>query len=73
MNSEQTAAGPIPDRDIWRAAAMLIQEHEDKGELLAAHVADGMLERAEHDGATVWLRIRKAIAEIQTLPTALPN
>ena len=73
MNSEWTAGTPIPDRDIWRAAELLVHEYEGEAELLAAHVADGMREQAEYNGAVVWLRIKRAIAEIQALPTGRPN
>jgi hypothetical protein len=45
----------IPDRDIWRAANLLIREHGDGAEFVAAHRADEMLERSDHDEEIVWL------------------
>jgi hypothetical protein len=62
----------IPDRDIWRAANLLIREHGADAEIVSARRADEMLERGDHDGQLVWLRIRRAI-ELQTLSVSKPN
>jgi hypothetical protein len=40
----------IPDRDIWRAANLLIREHGVEAESVAAHRADEMLERGDGAG-----------------------
>lgn len=40
----------IPDRDIWRAANLLIREHGDRAEFVAAGRADEMLERGDIEG-----------------------
>jgi hypothetical protein len=63
----------IPDRDIWRAVNLLIREHGIDAEIVAARRADEMLERGEHDGQLVWLRIRRAIVELQAAPPGKPN
>lgn len=63
----------IPDRDIWRAANLLIREHGDGAEFVAARRADEMLERGDQEGETVWLRIRRAIVEMQAAPAGKPN
>jgi len=63
----------IPDRDIWRAANLLIREHKTEAELVAARRADEMLERGDREGQLVWLRIRQAIVEFQTVPVSKPN
>jgi hypothetical protein len=63
----------ILDRDIWRAANLLISEYGDGAEFVAARRADEMLERGEYDGEAVWLRIRQAIVEMQAVPTGKPN
>jgi hypothetical protein len=63
----------IPDRDIWRAANLLIREHKAEAELVAARRADEMLERGDHDGQLVWLRIKRAIGELQSVPVGKPN
>jgi hypothetical protein len=63
----------IPDRDIWRAANLLIREHKVEAEVVAARRADEMLERGDHDGQLVWLRIKRAIVELQAAPIGKPN
>ena len=63
----------IPDRDIWRAGNLLIREHGADAEVVAARRCDEMLERGDRDGQLVWLRIRRAIAELQTVSVGKPN
>jgi hypothetical protein len=63
----------IPDRDIWRAANLLIREHEADAEIVAARRVDEMLQRGDRDGQLVWLRIRQAIVELQAVPVGKPN
>lgn len=62
----------IPDHDIWRAANLL-REHRADAEIVVAKRADEMLERGDHDEKIVWLRIRRAIAELLTAPVGKPN
>ena len=63
----------IPDRDIWRAANLLIREHKADAEIVATRRADEMLKRGDRDGQLVWLRIRQAIVELQAAPVGKPN
>jgi hypothetical protein len=63
----------IPDRDIWRAANLLIREHGADAEVVTARRADEMLERGDRDGQLIWLRIRRAIIELQAVPVGKPN
>jgi hypothetical protein len=63
----------IPDRDIWRAANLLVRKHGADAELVAARRADEMLERGDRNGQLVWLRIMRAIVELQTVPVGKPN
>jgi hypothetical protein len=63
----------IPDRDIWRAANLLIRKHGADAEIVAARRADDLAERGDHDGKLVWLRIRRAIVEMQAAPVSKPN
>jgi hypothetical protein len=63
----------ILDRDIWRAASLLISEYRDGAEFVAARRADEMLERGDHDGEVVWLQIKRAIVEMQAAPPGKPN
>ena len=63
----------IPDIDIWRAATLLVRQHADDAEIVAAQRADEMLDRGERAGQLVWLRIRRAIAELQAAPSGQPH
>jgi hypothetical protein len=55
----------IPDLDIYRAANLLIRHYRDDAEIEAARKADAMLDRGDRDGQLVWLRIKRAIAELR--------
>jgi hypothetical protein len=59
----------IPESDIWRAVNLLIRQHGQDAEIVAAQRADQMLDQNDRDGQTVWMRIRRAIAELQATPT----
>lgn len=63
----------VPDHDIWRAATLLIQKHGDGAEFVAAGRADEMLERGDHEGKAVWLRIKRAIVDMQAARAGRPN
>ncbi len=51
--------------DIYRTANVLIREHADEADLVAAERADGFLEVGDIDGSAVWKRILAAVKEIQ--------
>jgi hypothetical protein len=59
----------VSDLDIWRAANLLIQNHGDGAELEAFRLADLMLDRGDQQGQAVWMRIKRAIGELQAPPT----
>jgi hypothetical protein len=63
----------ISDRDIWRAANLLIRKHGADAEIVAARRADEMIERGDLDGQLVWLRITRAIVELQAAVVGKPN
>lgn len=63
----------ISDLDIWRAANLLIRQHGGEAEIEAARKADLMLERGDHDGQRVWMRVGRAIAALQASPTGPPH
>jgi hypothetical protein len=63
----------ICDLDIWRAASLVIKQHGADVELVAAQRADLMLDRGDRDGQLVWMRIRRAIVELQASATGKPN
>ena len=57
------------DIDIWRAANLIMKQHGENAEIVAAQRADLMIERGDPEGRVVWLRIRRAIAELQVAPS----
>jgi hypothetical protein len=59
----------VSDLDIWRAAHMLVKQHDADAEIVAARRADELMEREDWEGRSVWLRIARAIAELQATPT----
>jgi hypothetical protein len=62
-----------PDIDIWRAANLVIKQHGENAEIMAAQSADLMLERDDSEGRLVWLRIRRAIVDLQAAPVWPPH
>jgi len=63
----------IADIDIWRAANLLIRQRGADAEIEAARLADLMLGRGDREGQLVWMRIGRAIVELQAPPAGLPN
>ena len=55
----------ILEIDIWRSANELIKQHGDLADIEAASRADALLAKGDHEGQRVWLRILKAIDELQ--------
>ena len=55
----------VSDLDIFRAANLLIQQHGGDAEIEAARKADLMLDRGDIEGRNVWLRIKRAIGQLQ--------
>jgi hypothetical protein len=58
----------IPDIDIWRAATLLIRQHGENAEIIAAQRSDELWEREDHEGRALWLRIKRAIVELRAPP-----
>ncbi len=52
------------DLNIYRTASVLIREHGDEADLVAAQRADEFLDRGDMAGSAVWRRVLKAIKEI---------
>jgi hypothetical protein len=53
------------DLDIYRTASVLIREHGDEADFVAAQRADSFLEAGDFDGQMIWKRVLKAVKEIQ--------
>ncbi len=51
--------------DLYRSAWLLIEKHGEDAPLIAAMRADEMLENGDLDGKITWLKIKKAITELQ--------
>ena len=57
---------PVVDKiDIYRCAALFIEQHGEDAIIEAAIVADAMLEKGDMDGLRVWKAIGRAIDELQ--------
>jgi len=55
--------------DIYRAANLLIERHEADAVVEAGRLVDLMLGRGDMEGRQVWLRIRRAIVQLQAVQT----
>ncbi len=53
------------DLDIYRSAKLLIDRHGEDATLEAAMRADKLQAAGDMDGKRVWLRIMRAIEELQ--------
>ena len=54
------------DLDIYRAANELIKQHGEAADIEAAMRADECLAAGDMEGEAVWLRIGRAIEELQS-------
>ncbi len=54
------------DIDIYRSANEIIKQHGDAADIEAAMRADERLAAGDMEGEAVWLRIVKAIEELQS-------
>jgi len=55
----------VDELDIFRSAKLLVDQHGEDATTHAAMNADAMLDRGDMDGKRVWLRIMRAIEELQ--------
>ena len=56
----------IPDRDVWRAAVLIVKRYGDDVMLEASERADQLLEEGDVAGAETWHRILNAIERLQS-------
>jgi hypothetical protein len=63
----------VSDVDIWRCAALMINNHGDEASLEAATMADDFLAKGNIEAQRVWMRIAKAIDELRTMPAGKSN
>ena len=55
----------IADLDIYRSAKLLIKQHGEDAAIHAAMQADACSEKGDLEGRAMWLRVIKAIEELQ--------
>lgn len=53
--------------DVWRAAHKMIELYELEAGFIAAQRADALHERGDIDGFHAWVRIVRAIKELQPI------
>ncbi len=51
--------------DIYRSAKLLIDHHGEDASIFTAQQADRSLEAGDLDGKAVWMRVIRAIKELQ--------
>ncbi len=54
------------DLDIYRSANELIKQHGEDAPIHAAQRADELLEAGDMEGKAVWMRILRAVEELQS-------
>ena len=65
----QGIAMPVSDHEIWTAANLIIKRLGAEARREAVERAGDMLVRGDAEGHVVWLRIYRAIIELQLPPT----
>jgi hypothetical protein len=60
---------PPPAPTATPSTANRAHRYRQRHEIVAAQRADEMLDRGDRNGELVWLRIRRAIAELQAIPS----
>jgi hypothetical protein len=63
----------ISDLDIQRAAVLMVRQHGERAEVVAAERMLLMQDREDHAGCRVWERIRRAIIDLQAGPGGAPS
>ena len=53
------------DLDIYRSAKLLIDQHGEAAAIFAPMQADKRAEAGDREGRRVWLRVIKAVEELQ--------
>ena len=55
----------MTERDIWRSANILLKRHGGEALFIASKQADALLDQGDHEGCSAWVRIAKAITELE--------
>jgi len=56
------------ERDVWATAKLMIDRHGEDATIFAAMKADRMLSKGDIEGQKAWLRIWRAIEDLQRAP-----
>ena len=51
----------VPEIDIWRTAPLLIRQHGEDAEIVAAQRVDALWQREGYEGHAIWLRVKRAL------------
>jgi hypothetical protein len=51
--------------DVWRAANILLKRYKADAVLIAAKRADALLDQGDMEGCGVWIRVTRAITELE--------
>jgi hypothetical protein len=55
----------MTDLDVWRAANILLKRYGHEAVFIAAKRADSLLQQGDAEGCSAWIRITKAITELE--------
>lgn len=62
---DKTAAPLAHEPDIWRAASILLKRYGAEAVFIASKRANALLDQGDHHGCSTWIRIAKAITELE--------
>ena len=63
----------VPEIDIWRTAPLLIRQHGEDAEIVAAQRVDALWQRVGYEGCAIWLRVKRALVELQVAPPRISS
>ena len=61
-----------PEIDIWRTAPLPIRQHGED-EIVAAQRVDALWQREGYEGHAIWLRVKRALVELQVAPPRISS
>ena len=61
----EVLASEMGELDIWRSANILLKRYKGEAVFIATKRADALLDQDDHHGCSVWIKIAKAITELE--------
>lgn len=58
------------DLDTWRAANILLKRYRGKAVFIATKRADALLDQGDPEGCMAWVKIARAVTELERKPSA---